>query len=136
MSMKVLIVEPDWRFAKSAATYLESHAHLVVQESRLDDALARAEHWRPDLVIVAAELAEEGFLGLLEDAAPGVSRPAVLLTGWLDRYDIAWRAWQKGGDELLIKPIFTTDELHTAIVTALENATLGASTSNRQAVPA
>ncbi len=136
MSMKVLIVEPDWRFAQMASTYLENHAHLVVQENRLDDALARAEHWQPDLVIVASELAEDGFLDLLQDATPAANRPAVLLTGWLDRYDIAWRAWQKGGDELLIKPIFTTDELHTAIVTALENATLGASAPNRQAASA
>ncbi len=136
MSMRVLIVEPDWRFARMASTYLESHAHLVVQENRLDDALARVAHWRPDLVIVAAELAEDGFLGLLQDAAPAGNRPAVLLTGWLDRYDIAWRAWQKGGDELLIKPVFTTEEVHQAIVTALENATLGAAAPSRQAVSA
>jgi DNA-binding response OmpR family regulator len=136
MSMKVLIVEPDWRFAGMASKYLESHAHHVVQESRLDDALARAAHWQPDLVIVASELAEEGFLSLLRDAAPGGNRPAVLLTGWLDRYDIAWRAWQKGGDELLMKPVFTTDELHEAIVTALENATLGAAAPRRRAASA
>lgn len=136
MSMRVLIVEPDWRFARMASTYLESHAHLVVQENRLDDALVRVAHWRPDLVIIASELAEDGFLGLLQDVAPAGNRPAVLLTGWLDRYDIAWRAWQKGGDELLIKPVFTTDELHAAIVTALENATLGAAAPSRKAVSA
>jgi DNA-binding response OmpR family regulator len=135
MSMKVLIVEPDWRFAKQAASYLESHAHLVVQESRLDEALARAAHWQPDLVIVASELAEDNFLELLTTAAP-LHKPAVLLTGWLDRYDIAWRAWQKGGDELLMKPVFTTDELHEAIVTALENATLGATMPRRRAASA
>jgi len=123
MSMKVLIVEPDWRFARMASAYLESHAHLAVQEGRLDDAIRRAAHWQPDLVIVAAEVAEDGFLDLLSELSP---RPAVLLTGWLDRYDIAWRAWQKGGDELLMKPVFTSDELHEAIVTALENAASGA----------
>jgi len=122
MSMKVLVVEPDWRFARMASAYLESHAHLVVQEGRLDDALVRAAHWQPDLVIVAAEVAEHGFVELLEETG---SHPAVLLTGWLDRYDIAWRAWQKGGHELLMKPVFTTDELHEAIVTALENAAAG-----------
>ena len=122
MSLKVLMVEPDWRFARMASAYLESHAHLVVQETRLDDALRRAAHWHPDLVIVAAELAEDGFVELLVDATP---RSAVLLTGWLDRYDIAWRAWQRGGDELLMKPVFTTEEVHQAIVTALENAAAG-----------
>ena len=78
MSMKVLVVEPDWRFARNVTTYLESHAHLVVQEIRLDNALQRAAHWQPDLVIVAAELAEDGFLDLLAETNP---RPAVLLTG-------------------------------------------------------
>ena len=131
MSMKVLIVEPDWRFAGMAASYLERHAHLVVQESRLDEAVARAAHWLPDLIIVAAELAEDNFLELLAEAAP--HKPAVLLTGWLDRYDIAWRAWQKGGDELLMKPVFTTDELHAAIVMALENAALGPAASHKKA---
>jgi DNA-binding response OmpR family regulator len=135
MSMKVLIVEPDWRFAKQAAGYLESHAHLVVQETRLDEALARAAHWKPDLVIVAAEVAEDNFLELLAGAAPH-NRPAVLLTGWLDRYDIAWRAWQKGGDELLMKPVFTTEEIHQAIVTALENATVGSAEQRRRAASA
>jgi DNA-binding response OmpR family regulator len=123
MSMKVLVVEPDWRFARMATDYLESHAHLVVSETRLDSALERAAHWQPDLVIVAAEVAEDGFVKLLMEACP---RPAVLVTGWLDRYDIAWRAWQHGGDELLMKPVFNTDELHEAIVTALENAAAGA----------
>lgn len=129
MSMKVLMVEPDWRFTRMAAAYLESHAHLVVREVRLDDALRRIAHWRPDLVIVAAELAEDGFVELLAGIDPC---PAVLLTGWLDRCDIAWRAWQRGGDELLMKPVFSTDELHEAIVTALENAALGSRHSRRR----
>ena len=41
------------------------------------------------------------------------------------RFDRAWRVWQKGGDELLLKPVFTVDELHQAIVTARENAVTG-----------
>jgi DNA-binding response OmpR family regulator len=129
MSMKVLVVEPDWRFAGMASAYLESHAHLVVREVRLDDALRRIAHWHPDLVIVAAELAEDGFVELLADVDP---RPAVLLTGWLDRCDIAWRAWQRGGDELLMKPILSPDELHEAIVTALENAALSSRAPRRR----
>jgi len=119
MSLKVLVVEPDWRFAQTATNYLESHAHHVVQESAAEAALERARHWMPDLVILAAELAEGGLLAKLQRLP---QRPAVLLTGWLDRYDVAWRAWQIGGDELLIKPVFHLGELHQAIVTALENA--------------
>lgn len=119
MSLKVLIAEPDFRFARTAANYLESHAHHVVQEANAEKALQRVQHWSPDLVVVAAELAEGG---LLQDLQKLPNRPAVLLTGWLDRYDIAWRAWQIGGDELLVKPVFNIEEFHQATVTALENA--------------
>jgi DNA-binding response OmpR family regulator len=133
MSMKVLLVEPDWRFAQMASDYLESHAHLVVRETRADSALQRADHWQPDLAIVAAELAEDGFAERLAEISPGT---AVLLTGWLDRYDIAWRAWQTGGDELLMKPVFSTDELHEAIVAALENATTGVRHGRQKAASA
>jgi len=49
----------------------------------------------------------------------------VLLTGWMERYDRVWRIWQEGGDELLMKPMFNTDDLHQGIVVALENASTG-----------
>ena len=122
MSMKVLIADPDWRFVRQASQYLETHAHLVVCEPRAREAQAHADHWRPDLVILAVESAEK-VLGSLYSLQP---RPAVLLTGRMDRYDLAWKAWQKGGDELLMKPIFKAEELHDAIVTALENVVTGA----------
>jgi CheY-like chemotaxis protein len=120
--MKVLVADPDWRFAEHLCSHLESHAHLVVHQPAPQEALARAVHWRPDLVVLAAEFAEYGLLEELSRLRP---RPAILLTEHMDRYDRAWRAWQKGGDELLMKPIFTHEELHAAIVTALENATAG-----------
>ncbi len=120
MSMKVLIADTDWRFCQLTTSYLETHAHLVVQHSQEQAALQAARQWKPDLVIVAAELTESGLLESLHELP---HPPAVLLVGWMDRYDRVWRAWQRGGDELLLKPIFTTEELHAAIVMALENAT-------------
>ena len=122
MSLKVLIVDPDWRFTQQASAFLESYAHLVVQESRPQQALAHAKRWRPDLVVISAELVQQGLMDSLYGIKP---RPAVLLTGWLDRYDRVWRAWQNGGDELLIKPVLKAQELHLAIVAALENAAAG-----------
>jgi len=122
MSMKVMVIDPDWRFANQAATMLESHAHLVVHEPRAKEALSRAASWQPDLVILAAELAE----GLIQPLSSLPAAPAVLLTSWMDRYDLAWRAWQKGGHELLMKPVLDSRELHAAIVTAMENAATGA----------
>ena len=132
--MKVLIVDADWRFATHASRYLESRAHLVVHQTSDEQALDRAHHWEPDLVIVAAELAQTGIMEGLARLNP---QPAVLLTGWMDRYDLAWRAWQRGGDELLMKPLFNTGELHLAIVTALQNAAAGTRISTMPAsVPA
>ena len=117
--MKVLIVDADRSFATHASEYLESRAHLVVHQTSTEDVLDQAEHWQPDLVIVAAELGQTGIIEGLRQLNP---RPAVLLTGWMDRSDLAWRAWQCGGDELLMKPLFNTGELHLAIVTALQRA--------------
>ena len=120
--MRVLILDPDWRFARHARDYLEQHAHLVVHHTTADDALSKIDCWEPDLVIVAAELCRDGLLGVLHGRK---HRPAVLLTGWMDRYDRIWRIWQQGGDELLMKPVFSSGDLHRGIVGALENASAG-----------
>jgi len=120
--MKVLIADTDWQFAKQASAFLEGHAHLVVYQPKPDLALLQCDRWQPDLVILGAELADTGILDAIQRKK---DRPAVLLTGWMDRYDIAWRAWQRGGDELLMKPLFAVEELHESIVTALENAVVG-----------
>ena len=123
MSMKVLIADQDWRFAREAGGYLESHAHLVVRLSDSEQVLDMVRRWSPDLVMVSERLTENG---LLEQLHAMEDRPAVLLLGRMDRYDRAWRAWQRGGDELLMKPVFKSQELHAAVVTALENAVSGA----------
>lgn len=123
MSMKVLIADPDWRFAATARDYLEAHAHTVVFLAEAERVIERTRHWQADLVILAAELAERK--GLLNELHALPSRPAILLTEHMDRYDRAWRAWQQGGDELLMKPVFRTSELHQAIVVALENSVTG-----------
>lgn len=118
--MKVLIADGDWRFAAQVMEHLESHAHLVIHQAQKNEITNRAQHWQCDLVILSAELANKGVLEELQ-ALP--QRPAILLTGWMHRYDQAWRAWQKGGDELLMKPVFHVHEVHEAIVAALENRT-------------
>ena len=129
MSMKVLLADGDWDFARKATSYLESHAHLVVHHDTTAEALAQAERWKPDLAIVSAELAEDGLLEPLQLIAP---RPAILLTGWMDRYDRVWRAWQRGGDELLMKPMLSLSELSAAIVATLESAATGGRTAPRR----
>jgi len=132
MSMKVIIADCDWRFAQDAVRFLESHAHLVVQLHSGEEVVEATRHWRPDLVVIAEELAETGILEQIQSFVP---RPAVLLVGWADRCSNVWQAWQRGGDELLMKPVFHSGELHDAIVTAMKNAAAG-SRPNPLAVPA
>jgi len=122
--MKVLIADGDWHFSQQASRFLESRAHLVVCEPVLRAAMDQARRWLPDLVILSAELAvREGTMETLLSLQP---RPAILLTERMDRFDRAWRAWQQGGDELLLKPVLSADDLHLAIVAARENAATGA----------
>ncbi|MFP4355899.1 MAG: hypothetical protein ACLFUJ_12310 [Phycisphaerae bacterium] len=120
--MKVLIIDPDWTFSRQAAGYLESMAHLVVHQAEKTKAIELAQRWQPDLLIVAAEYVEDGILDDLKSAAKDA---AVLLTEYMERYDRAWRAWQLGGDELLMKPVFQSADLHNAIVAARESAATG-----------
>ncbi|MFP4139852.1 MAG: hypothetical protein ACOCZU_01750 [Planctomycetota bacterium] len=118
--MRILIIDPDTRFAKKAAKYLESKAHLVVNLPSAENALRHAHQWQPDLVILAAEHTED--TNLLEALGSLPRRVAVIISEHMDRYDRAWRAWQRGGDELLMKPVFHARELTEAISAAMENA--------------
>jgi DNA-binding response OmpR family regulator len=120
--VRILIVDPDWRFARKAAGHLESKAHLVVHLDSPEQVMLQCRQWEPELVIVAAEMTEDGLLEAIRSLPHG---PAVLLTEHMDRYDRAWRAWQRGGDELLMKPVFYARELQEGITAAMENATRG-----------
>ncbi len=128
--MKILIMETDWQFAGKATRYLESHAHLVVNLTDPAEAMDKVNAWKPDLVILSADAADKTLLDGIH-AVEG--RPAILLTGWMERYDVAWRAWQAGGDDLLLKPVLRSEELEEAILTARENAVAGGSTQRQQA---
>ena len=59
-------------------------------------------------------------------------KPAILISEHMSNYKRAWAAWQRGGDELLMKPIFKATELQEAVVTALENANLQSNKNGRQ----
>lgn len=122
MSLKVLICDTDRRFVERASRFLISHGHQVMAEPLGADAVELCARWRPDVVVLSSELAdrqEDEFVPSLHNLCP---RPAILLTGHLDRFDAAWRSWRKGGDELLLKPVIHAWELHTAIISAIEVA--------------
>lgn len=118
--MKVMMIESDWQFEVKATRYFETHAGLVVHETA-QTAIAHARSWEPDLVVLSAEFASAQ---LLEDLASLPSAPAVLLTEHMSRFDRAWSAWQRGGDELLMTPLFHISELQDAVVSAMEKHAL------------
>ncbi len=119
--MKILIADPDWNFLNQAREYLEPMGHLVVHETNAQAAAARAEQWKPDVIMVSVEFPEctEGdLLATFQNLHP---RPAVVLTSQLENFAEAWRAWQHGGDELVVKPILHGSELHVALLVAMKN---------------
>jgi len=121
MSMKVLIVDPDWYFLRQARDFLEPRGHITLHEPDPEQGCLRAERWKPDVAILSAELAsccDGDLLARFHGLRP---RPAILLTANLDQFGKAWRAWQRGGDEMLFKPLMHRSELHVAIFAALEN---------------
>lgn len=122
MSMRVLIVDPDWAFLQQARSYLESRGHHTVYEPDTEAVIERARHWRPDMVMLSAELDAACDGDLVRQLSLLQPRPAILLTATLDRFDKAWRAWQHGGDEVLFKPMLNTSELNVAIFSAMQNA--------------
>lgn len=120
--MKILVIDPDWRFAQQAQSHFESHAHVVSHQADSAVASAQLTRWQPDVVLLAAELADDALIETIYSVSP---RPAVVLTDHMDRFDRAWRAWQKCGDELLMKPLMKADELQSAMVAAMENTAAG-----------
>ena len=128
--MKVLIVDKDWRFVAQVTPFLEDKAHLVVHHTSSTEAARQVQQWKPDLVVLAAELASGD---LVQQIYRLPERPAVLLTENMDRYAQAWRVWQTCGDELMMKPIFKYAEFHEAMLQAQANASVSADHARRKA---
>lgn len=122
MSLKVLICDADRRFTDRAARFLTSHGHHVLVEALPTEAFDLAARWKPDVVVVSSESVAGENGEMLTDLRKIDPRPAVLLTGQLDRFDAAWQAWQRGADELLLKPVLQAWEIHTAIISAINRA--------------
>jgi DNA-binding response OmpR family regulator len=133
--MKIIIVDSDWRFVSKATRYFESFADTIIQKSAFS-LVSKAEEWEPDLIILSAEYATEDLLESLQNIS---IRPAVLLTEHMSRYDRAWAAWQRGGDELLMKPVFKSQDLRNAVSVAMQKAAVNPryeTEIHRHAIPA
>ena len=128
MSTKVLMVDSDWNFSRKAEKFFSSRGDLMVRET-VENVISHASRWQPDLIILAAEYASVGMLQTLRLLQP---RPIILITEHMSRYDRAWEAWQNGGDELLMKPVFHNEDFRQAVITATENAVVDPYWVNRQ----
>ncbi len=120
--MKILVVDSDWSFLRQARDLLEPHGHYVVHEVDADRAFQRSLKWHPDVIMVSTEHESCCDGNLLSDLARLTPRPAILLVSAMTDFEKAWRAWQRGGDEVLFKPLLHSSELHTAIMSARQNA--------------
>ncbi len=120
--MKILIVDSDCQFLRKARDLLEPRGHHVVHEANPDRALQRLLKWRPDVIMVSTEYESCCNGTLLSDFSRLQPRPAILLTSAMTDFTKAWQAWQRGGDEVLFKPLLHSSELHTAIMSARQNA--------------
>jgi DNA-binding response OmpR family regulator len=127
MSLKVLLCDTDWRFVDRATQYLSAHGHQVLAEAIPSEAMELSKRWKPDVVVLASESTEGHNDKILKQLKHLPNPPAILLTGQLDHFDAAWRAWRKGGDEVLLKPVINAAELHTAIIAAMRGKTGAAS---------
>jgi DNA-binding response OmpR family regulator len=130
--MRVIIVESDRQFAEKAATYFEGHGDQVINESPTT-LIDRLRHWQADLLLLSAESATEELMNAIRALRAG---PAILLSEHMSRFQRAWSAWQRGGHELLMRPIFHAYELREAVTVALENAAVGTRGRTPQAIPA
>ena len=120
--MKILVVDSDWQFLRKARDFLEPRGHYVVHEADPDRALQRSLKWRPDVIMVSTEYESCCDGTLLSDFSHLQPRPAILLTSAMTDFAKAWQAWQRGGDEVLFKPLLHSSELHTSIMIARQNA--------------
>ena len=122
MSLKVLLVDSDWYFLNQATNILESRGHHVLQEPDPAEAVERARRWRPDVAMVDVRLPVVHQGELLAQLADIQPRPAIVLLSALGDFEKAWKAWQRGGDDVLFKPILHPADVHLAILTARKNA--------------
>jgi len=114
--LKILICDPDRKFVQTARRILGSEGHTVVVEANLCEAARLALKNIPDVVVLPSEFANDPNADLIIEIIHHMTpRPAVLLTIQMARFDIARKAWLKGADGTLFKPILQDQELKAAI---------------------
>jgi len=117
--LRILICDADQKFVQAAERILGSEGHSIVAEADLCKAARLVLKNTPDVVVLPSEFANDPNADLIIEIIHHLTpRPAVLLTIQMARFDIARKAWLKGADSSLFKPILREQELKTAIDSA------------------
>lgn len=102
---KILLVEDDNALAKVYSTRLEMEGFDVLRVDNGEDALSRAQEYRPDLVVLDVMMPKiNGFdvLDILRNTPEFASTPVVMLTALSQAKDKE-RAQALGADDYLVK---------------------------------
>ncbi len=102
---QLLLVDDDAMARLLTATALRHHGFEVTVAESGPDALARLEHWRPDLIVLDAVMpGQDGFETCrLLRARPGLAAlPVLMLTGLEDEASIE-QAYQAGATDFFVK---------------------------------
>ena len=118
-TLRILICDADREFVQAAERILGAEGHTVVAEADLCKATRLALKSAPDVIVLPSEFADNPNADLITALIHRLTpRPAILLTIRMARFDLARKAWQKGADGTLFKPILEDQELKREIARA------------------
>jgi CheY-like chemotaxis protein len=112
--LKVLIVEDDLMLADFAEEILVEHGYEICGIARtVADAVAFAQHSRPDLIILDLRLADDGLGTEVAAQLPPLGRPGILyVTGNMSQVALTC------GEACLAKPYRSADLLRALEIVA------------------
>jgi CheY-like chemotaxis protein len=115
-TLRILVCDPDQEFVEAVERILGSEGHTVVAEADLCKAARLALQSTPDVIVLPSEFADDPNADLITELIHSLTpRPAILLTMQMVRFDLARKAWQKGADHSVFKPLLGEQELKAAI---------------------
>ena len=103
-SATLLLVEDDVRLAELVGSYLQNNGFVVVTESQGDRAVERAQHERPDLIILDVGLPGQDGFAICKALRPEFTAPILILTARDSDFDHVV-GLELGADDYVVKPV-------------------------------
>jgi DNA-binding response OmpR family regulator len=133
-SVRILVVEDSPAYAEALQQTLLLEGHKVAHATRAQEALARARHEVPDLVLLDLGLPDhDGYHVLRELRARGVECPVLILSGRSLEQD-KLEGFRLGADDYVTKPFSALELL--ARISALLRRTRAAAPAAAAPLPA